>query len=438
MHCTKKNMNSRECSRLLIVCIENGQTAQSPYMANNDLNVLYDSPLFDDLLADKASKAPFVVNGKSYNKDLSFCHSCFLHGSMLKSGFLDSRGGGGKKKQSNINVTIGSCTDSGFPSLSDVVGTIRSQNGGLKEGNTVNVGYTVQVDEEYVMKKIPASYANKLNPFSLTKANLRKLDANIHNDADYDVWLPLTLLHEVNDRMKNSLYGYFSGNMLAFLYVECDNLVMAVSNHERIGYTKETIHVEYEWEQPCCSTSLIFGHSLDDCQKAPTRVVNKMYKGKGGSFGADDECFIEVKKKKLGGNNGGNKNFKPVSVKPKTYYYLKAKQSTIGASHKTTPSVAAGGKCVLVDDDDKPLEKLDYSGIQGSEDEVETVNTKMASYLSSKPSGVGNNTKSSLEQWREIYVNDDYDPYDDDMYEGLEIPDNIQSICDNLDIKVQG
>ncbi|GJS07850.1 hypothetical protein Tco_0364646, partial [Tanacetum coccineum] len=61
-----------------------------------------------------------------------------------------------------------------------------------------------------------------------------------------------------------------------------------------------------------------------------------------------------------------------------------------------------------------------------------------ASYLASKPSGVGYNTKSSLEQWREIYMDDDYDPYDDDMYEGLEIPDNIQSICDNLDIKVQG
>ncbi|GJW52164.1 aquaporin NIP2-1-like protein [Tanacetum coccineum] len=36
--------------------------------ANNDLNVLYGSPLFDDLLADIALEAPFVVNGKTYNK----------------------------------------------------------------------------------------------------------------------------------------------------------------------------------------------------------------------------------------------------------------------------------------------------------------------------------------------------------------------------------
>nr|GEW04701.1 hypothetical protein [Tanacetum cinerariifolium] len=36
--------------------------------ANNDLNVLYGSSLFDDVLADTASKAPFVVNGRTYKK----------------------------------------------------------------------------------------------------------------------------------------------------------------------------------------------------------------------------------------------------------------------------------------------------------------------------------------------------------------------------------
>ncbi|GKD77676.1 hypothetical protein Tco_1340297, partial [Tanacetum coccineum] len=53
-----------------------------------------------------------------------------------------------------------------------------------------------------------------------------------------------------------------------------------------------------------------------------------------------------------------------------------------------------------------------------SEDEIESVDNEMASYLALKPSGIGYGTKSLLEQWRETYVNDDYDPYDDDMYEG--------------------
>ncbi|GJY69431.1 RNA-directed DNA polymerase, eukaryota, reverse transcriptase zinc-binding domain protein [Tanacetum coccineum] len=39
--------------------------------ANNDLNVLYGSPLFYDLLADKSPEVPFVVNEKTYEKDKS-------------------------------------------------------------------------------------------------------------------------------------------------------------------------------------------------------------------------------------------------------------------------------------------------------------------------------------------------------------------------------
>ncbi|GJR64586.1 hypothetical protein Tco_0010651, partial [Tanacetum coccineum] len=49
-------------------------------------------------------------------------------------------------------------------------------------------------------------------------------------------------------------------------------------------------------------------------------------------------------------------------------------------------------------------------------------------------------TNSLLEQWKESFGNGDYDfdPYDDDMYEGQDIPDKIQDICDNLDIKLCG
>ncbi|GJZ40424.1 hypothetical protein Tco_0586987 [Tanacetum coccineum] len=223
-----------------------------------------------------------------------------------------------------------------------------------------------------------------------------------------------------------------------------------------------------------------------------------MDKGKGGSSGADEEGYVKVKRKKSGGNNEGNKNFKPVSVKLEPQYRPKAKQSTDGANQKTTPSVGkknvstsgndsfslfealnvensvseeveTGNKgfisgveeegqnftplvekinmfeiqmldreCVLVDDDNEPQKKVNHSGDQDSKDETEFVNNEMTSYLASKPSRVRCGTKSLLEQWRETYVNDDYDPYDDDMYEGHDIHDNIQSMCDNLDIKVRG
>ncbi|GJU88804.1 hypothetical protein Tco_1301227 [Tanacetum coccineum] len=71
-------------------------------------------------------------------------------------------------------------------------------------------------------------------------------------------------------------------------------------------------------------------------------------------------------------------------------------------------SKKANSSVTLADDDGKPLTNVDFSGDHDSEDE------------------------------KENYENGDYDfdPYDDDMYEGQDIPDKIQAICDNLDIKV--
>ncbi|GKB29324.1 hypothetical protein Tco_0868725, partial [Tanacetum coccineum] len=216
---------------------------------------------------------------------------------------------------------------------------------------------------------------------------------------------------------------------------------------------KETIRVGYEWELPRCSTCLVFGHSVDDCSKAPKRAVNRVDIGNGGSYGADDDGFIEVKRKKSRGNNRGTKNLKPVSVKHKTIYHPKVNQSTAEVSPKTAPSAGIGtfslsnlfgalnidntvieevdsgnkasmaglqtkgnsfnpvvdkinmiepqpmeGKCVLVDDDGKPLKKVDYSDDHDSEDEVEPVDNEMSSYLASKPSGIGYGTNSLLEQ----------------------------------------
>ncbi|GJZ46748.1 hypothetical protein Tco_0600580 [Tanacetum coccineum] len=51
---------------------------------------------------------------------------------------------------------------------------------------------------------------------------------------------------------------------------------------------------------------------------------------------------------------------------------------------------------------------------------------------------VGFGTQSLLEQWRNSYGNGDYDddPYDDNMYEGQDLPEELQTICDHLDIRL--
>ncbi|GJX99534.1 hypothetical protein Tco_0356553 [Tanacetum coccineum] len=247
------------------------------------------------------------------------------------------------------------------------------------------------------MNEFPSSYANKLSPISLTKANLWKLQANVPKDADYDIWLHLDSIHEVNNKMKNSLYGYFIA--------------------------------------------------------APKWVVNRMDKDKGQTSRADDD----VKKMKSSGYNKESPSTKgDLFSLSNSFIALNDEnpiiEEVVTGSKDTTPGTQEEGqsssplveminvfekhilkgKLVLVDDYEKLMEKVDYLDNLSSDDEVKT-----ASYLVSKPMGVGYGPKSLLEQWREDVVDDDYD-LDDDIYEGQKISENIQTLCDNLDIKVRG
>ncbi|GJW57067.1 cytokinin dehydrogenase 3-like protein [Tanacetum coccineum] len=96
------------------------------------------------------------------------------------------------------------------------------------------------------------------------------------------------------------------------------------------------------------------------------------------------------------------------------------------------------GELMLVDDDRNPLVPMD---IAGSDSEVEVVFDKTANLRLSTSGKDGSDkcygNNRLLEQWRDSYPdNDDYDPYDDDMYENHDMSEHLRSICDNLDIKV--
>ncbi|GKF04557.1 hypothetical protein Tco_0035225, partial [Tanacetum coccineum] len=69
-------------------------------------------------------------------------------------------------------------------------------------------------------------------------------------------------------------------------------------------------------------------------------------------------------------------------------------------------------KVTLVDDDGKPLKRVDYPGDHDSDDEVCSVDNDMARSMATETVGFG--TKSLPEQWTDSYVNGDYDedPYD--------------------------
>ncbi|GKE42878.1 hypothetical protein Tco_1470162, partial [Tanacetum coccineum] len=116
-------------------------------------------------------------------------------------------------------------------------------------------------------------------------------------------------------------------------------------------------------------------------------------------------------------------------------------------SNRTTPIIdkirkfeelLTSGKATLVDEAGYPLKKVEFSDDYDSEDEVASVNNDMARSMASESVGVG--TQSLREQWRDSYGNGDYneDSYDDNMYECQDLPQELQAICDNLNIRVRG
>nr|GFA20374.1 hypothetical protein [Tanacetum cinerariifolium] len=96
------------------------------------------------------------------------------------------------------------------------------------------------------------------------------------------------------------------------------------------------------------------------------------------------------------------------------------------------------GQAILMDKDGNILKRVEFPGEYDSEDEVASVDNDMARSMASERVGFG--TQSLLKQLRDSYGNGDYDddPYDVDMYEGQDLSQDFQAICDNLDIRVRG
>ncbi|GJX06133.1 RNA-directed DNA polymerase, eukaryota, reverse transcriptase zinc-binding domain protein [Tanacetum coccineum] len=204
-----------------------------------------------------------------------------------------------------------------------------------------------------------------------------------------------------------------------------DNNVVAMLKIKREGHYICNVYVEYEWKLPRCASCKVFGHIHEECPKN-TGVEYRL-----------------VPKKPTASSSGNKKKGVELTIevsKANPFKVLNSVDNDVDTSTipiidkiKKFKELLTSGQANLVDEAGNPL-KVEYPDDYDGEDEVASVDNDMARYMASKMVGFG--TQSLLEQWRDSYGNGDYDedPNDDDIYEGQDLPQEIQAICDKLDI----
>ncbi|GJT27198.1 retrotransposon protein, putative, ty1-copia subclass [Tanacetum coccineum] len=167
--------------------------------------------------------------------------------------------------------------------------------------------------------------------------------------------------------------------------------------------------VMIELRADLCSCCKVFGHTQDECPKNIGLGVAKNLKN-----------LVKLLEKGVAHTNEVS-NSNPFDV-------LKLVDNDVEFSTNggDTNLVNNGANStILMDEAGNPLKKVKCPGDYDIEDEVASVDNDMARSLASEWVGFG--TQSLLEQWRVSYGNGDYDkePYDDDLYEGQDLPQEI-------------
>ncbi|GJX67790.1 beta-caryophyllene synthase [Tanacetum coccineum] len=207
-----------------------------------------------------------------------------------------------------------------------------------------------------------------------------------------------------------------------------DNIVVAMPKITREGHYTCNVRVEFEWKPLRCSSYKVFGHVHVECTKNTEYrpVTRKPNASSSGNKKKGVELTIEVSNSNPFdvlnsvdndgefGTNGGTNNLVNNKATSSGSSFMNidndgecANNTLIGVKIDKIIRQIGEGKLRLLDNDGNPLVSM---RIMESDSEVEL---------------------------RDSYPdNDDYDLYDDDMYENHDLSEHLQSICDDLDIMV--
>nr|GEX62550.1 hypothetical protein [Tanacetum cinerariifolium] len=269
---------------------------------------------------------------------------------------------------------------------------------GGKSGNSQS---TILHEEQVV-----SDHGKVTPPNAMQEENVRKnvnfctLTVPVGNEAD--VAIPSESIRAIS---KRSNYARAMIDLQADEELK-DSIMVAMPKLVGEGFIMCIIHVEYECKPPRCSGYKVIGQVLNECSKKivsninnPRQATRGVLVGPNVSFKSNKQIYRLV----------SNKNGAATNV----YEWGEFKVSWEGA--------LKFGAC---------------------ESEVDVVFDETANAIASTSfkgrSDRGYDTNSMLEQWRETEWDDDYDPYNDDLYESHDMSNHLEAICDDLDITVHG
>ncbi|GKE39619.1 hypothetical protein Tco_1463024 [Tanacetum coccineum] len=244
-----------------------------------------------------------------------------------------------------------------------------------------------------------------------------------------------------------------------------DNIVVDMPRITREGHYTCNVRVEYEWKPPRCSSCKVFGHIHEECpkntcvgEKKTVKKSSQTFRGVpvGPKMGFKPQReYRPISKKSIASSSGNKKKGVELTIEVSNsnpFDVLNSIDNDVefGTNGGTTNMVnneatSTGSSFMHIDNDGEFASNTPIvpTGIVESDSEMEvvfdeTVNLKIST-SGKDGSDKGYGTNSLLEQWRDSYPdNDDYDLYDDDMYENHDLSEHLQSICDDLDITVRG
>ncbi|GKB74125.1 RNA-directed DNA polymerase, eukaryota [Tanacetum coccineum] len=253
--------------------------------------------------------------------------------------------------------------------------TESENNKGTQDDNVGQTPISSTVDSN-----IGTSYAKLFTRQpSRNSVNFRALITPAGNGAD--VVVPLESIHSTRER---SSYARAMIELRANVELK-DTIVVAMPKLVEDGFYLCTIHVEYEWKPPKCSSCKIFGHVLDECLKNLSSDVAKNLKNP---------------RQAVRGTNGGNS--KSVAKGSVNVTHGSSSNTLIIDKINKLECQILDGKLMFMDDEWNPLVP---TGNVNKESEVEVVFDETANLMPSTSiksgSDKGYGTNSLLEQWRE-------------------------------------